>query len=203
MRELFWCVTVYRLDISYFFLRSTIGGGSVCGRFKVLRHLGSHILSSGVQVHASYFRVSIIHRTLDMDYMIFNVRTFLCLRVHTGAGGTSTSQHTILTRKHSHNCFLCSALDSNLWSLAFMYLYSIFNCNCVCPFLSIFVLSGIETPDRNGQWYQHLITQLFAFVFCFTRAIPKGLTFGLCLYVLRVCNVHVLYSIQLVRDLKL
>ena len=27
----------------------------------------------------------------------------------------------------------------------------------------------------------------------FTRAIPKGLPFGLCLYVLRVCNVHVLY----------
>ena len=25
----------------------------------------------------------------------------------------------------------------------------------------IFLLSGIETPDRSGQWYQHLLT-LFA-----------------------------------------
>ena len=41
-----------------------IGGVAyVTGFFKFLRHLGSHISSSGVQVHAGYFRVSIIQRT--------------------------------------------------------------------------------------------------------------------------------------------
>ena len=35
------------------------------------------------------------------------------------------------------------------------------------------------------------------FYVLFTRAILKGLAFGLCLYVLRLCNVHVLYRIQL------
>ena len=29
----------------------------------------------------------------DMDYSIFNVRTFLCVRVHTGAGHTDESAH--------------------------------------------------------------------------------------------------------------
>ena len=60
--------------------------------------------------------------------------------------------------------------------------------------------SGIETPDRNWQWYQRLLTLFAIFL---TRAIPKGLTFGLSVYVLRLCNVHVLYCIQRVRDLNL
>ena len=30
----------------------------------------------------------------------------------------------------------------------------------------------------------------------FTRPVPKGLTFGLCLYVLCLCNVYVLYCIK-------
>ena len=48
---------------------------------------------------------------------------------------------------------------------------------------------------------QHILT-LFAIFF--TRAILKGLSFGLCLYVLHLCNVqHVLYCVQLVRDLNL
>ena len=54
------------------------------------------------------------------------------------------------------------------------------------------LVSGIETPDRNGQWYQHLLT-LFAI---FMRAIPKGLPFGLCLYLLRL-NVMCMFCIVL------
>ena len=57
-------------------------------------------------------------------------------------------------------------------------LYRIFNLRLFLsiPFLYIKKKSGIETPDRNGQWY-HLLT-LLAF---FMRAIPKGQTFGICL----------------------
>ena len=64
---------------------------------------------------------------------------------------------------------------------------------CWCWRLYKQIKSGIETPDRNGQLYQHLLTLV---CHCFTRAIPKGLTFGLCLYVLRLCNMpcFVLYS---------
>ena len=44
------------------------------------------------------------------------------------------------------------------------------------------------------------------FICHFLRAIPKGLSFGLCLYVLCWCNVHILYCntcIQIVQDLNL
>ena len=44
-------------------------------------------------------------------------------------------------------------------------------------------------PDRNGQRYQHLLT-LLPF---FTRAIPKGVTFGVCFM---LCNVHVCKSLE-------
>ena len=70
--------------------------------------------------------------------------------------------------------------------LAFTHLYGIFNLRLflsILFFIYLF-LSGIETPNRNGQWYQHNLT-LFAFFF-FTRTIPKGQHFGLCLDVLRM-----------------
>ena len=43
-----------------------------------------------LHVHAGSFRVSVIHRTLHTDYMIFNVRTwsFLRVRIHTEVGHT-------------------------------------------------------------------------------------------------------------------
>ena len=98
-------------------------------------------------------------------------------------------------------CNVCCHMALVL-ALNALILYSNFNLQLFLFILFYsFLNSGIETPDRNGQnWYQHLLT-LFAF-FVFTRAIPKGLAFGLCLYVLRLCNVHVLYCIQLVRYLK-
>ena len=71
--------------------------------------------------------------------------------------------------------------------LAFMHLYSIFNLRLKL-FFCFLLKSGSETPDRNGQWYQHLLT-LFAI---FSRAIPKELTFGLCLCFTFVYDVPVL-----------
>ena len=48
--------------------------------------------------------------------------------------------------------------------LAFMHLYGIFNLQL---FLSIFFINfqktGIETPEQNVQWYQHLLTLLAIF----------------------------------------
>ena len=57
-------------------------------------------------------------------------------------------------------CSICCHMVLVL--LAFMHLYSILNLQL---FLSIpfsnFLKYGIETPDRNGQWYEHFLT-LFA-----------------------------------------
>ena len=63
-------------------------------------------------------RVSVINRTLDMDYRIFSVRTLLCVRIHTRGWGTpTTSQHNIFdSEQNSHKLFVCSGRDSNLWS---------------------------------------------------------------------------------------
>ena len=53
-----------------------------------------------------------------MDYRVFNVRTFLCLRVHTGVGRHTDkeSAHHFDSEKNSQKCFVCSRRDSNLWS---------------------------------------------------------------------------------------
>ena len=76
---------------------------------------------------------------------------------------------------------------------AFMHLYGMFNLRLLFHFFFLQNLyTGIETPDRNGQWYQHLQTLLPFFIFM--TAIQKRLTFGLCLYVLCLCHVHVLYK---------
>ena len=85
-------------------------------------------------------------------------------------------------------------------ALAFMHVYSMFNLRLFLSILLVYIFknkSGIERPDRNGQWYQHVLT-LFAFFFFFKRAVQKRQTVGLCFHVLRLCNVHALYCIQLV-----
>ena len=67
--------------------------------------------------------------------------------------------------------------------------------------LSVLLLSfsalALKTETVNGT----CISELYL-PYC-TRATPKGLTFRLCLYVSRLCNVHVLFCIQLVQDLHL
>ena len=59
----------------------------------LVRSASSAVLFS---VHAGSFRFSVMHRTLDIDYRIFNVRTwsFLCVRIyiHTGVGHTADSE---------------------------------------------------------------------------------------------------------------
>ena len=52
------------------------GSVLVCDRFEFLRHLGSHIPSSGVEVHAGYFRVSTIHRTLTWATVSLTYKRF-------------------------------------------------------------------------------------------------------------------------------
>ena len=94
---------------------------------------------------------------------------------------------------------MVSAAYAALWHCWPLCIYIIFLiCDCFCCILFFFFFfSGIETPDRNSQWYQHLLT-LFAI---FTRAIPKGLTFGLCLYVfMRFVPCAICWGIQRIRN---
>ena len=60
-----------------------------------------------------------------------------------------------------------------------------------CEFDIVNVLANAR-PKRS--MYQHLVILSFIFLM---RAIPKVLTFGLCLHVLRLYNVHVLCCIDL------
>ena len=67
--------------------------------------------------------------------------------------------------------------------MAFMHLYSIFK--FVIVFVRsffYFLKSGIETPDQNDQWYQHLLT-LFA---TFYDSNTERTNFRIMLYVLRL-----------------
>ena len=53
---------------------------------------------------------------------------------------------------------MCSMCCHMALVLAFLHLYSIF---ILRLFVSIFYqhfFSGFETSDRNGEWYQHLLT---------------------------------------------
>ena len=77
-------------------------------------------------------------------------------------------------------------------ALAFMHLYGIFNLIVFVHSFLLFLTFGIETADRNGQWYQHISELYLPFLF-FMKAIPKRLTFGLCLYLLCLYHVHVLH----------
>ena len=76
--------------------------------------------------------------------------------------------------------------------LAFMHLDSILNLRLLLFSFNkpknLVLKPQIETVNGTSQ---HL-KALFAI---FTGAIPKRLTFGLCLYVLHLHNVHVLYCI--------
>ena len=74
------------------------------------------------------------------------------------------------------DCILCQTSCPDMtfavdWALNNNYIsvkplaFSMFNLRQLLSILcSFFLYSGIETPDRNGQWYQYLIT-LFAIIF--------------------------------------
>ena len=79
--------------------------------------------------------------------------------------------------------------------LAFMQLYSIFNLRFFWRILFCYINKtyGIETPDRNGEWYQHLLI-LFAIYY---ESNTKGARFRIML----ICftfekNMRVLYCIH-------
>ena len=75
---------------------------------------------------------------------------------------------------------------------AFIYIVFLI-CDCFYSFFFFYLKkSDIETPDRKGQWYQHLLT----FFVIFYESNTQGTNFRMiCLYVLRVYNVHSLYCI--------
>ena len=82
---------------------------------------------------------------------------------------------------------VCVCVCVSHYVLAFMDLYSIFNLQLFLFILFYhFFKSGIETPDRNGQWYQYLLT-LFAI---FYESNTEGSNFQIMfIYVLRLYNV--------------
>ena len=47
-------------------------------------------------------------------------------------------------------------------------------------------------PDRHGEWYHHFLT---LFVIFFTRAIPKGLTFGLNYVMCMFCIIKIVFNL--------
>ena len=111
--------------------------------------------------------------------------------------GAVLAQHTTLLLFHSR----LGRDQAMVELLAFMLLYNIFNLRLVLSilfFYNVFNLVLKWQTETVNEWYQPLLTLFGHF---FARAIPTGLTFGLCLGVLRSCNVHVLYYIQLVLDL--
>ena len=72
--------------------------GSLCDRFYSSRHLGSHIPSSGVQVHADYFRVSIIHQTRTWttgSLTCVHGLLYACVYTRGGLGTPTASQHNL------------------------------------------------------------------------------------------------------------
>ena len=71
---------------------------------------------------------------------------------------------------------MCSTCCHMALVLAFMHLHSIFYLQLFLSILLLFFKSGIETPDQNGQRYQHLLTLLDIFY----KNNTEGVTFGLC-----------------------
>ena len=78
---------------------------------------------------------------------------------------------------------------------AFINLFLI--CNCFCSFFYIYIYifffkSGIEMPDRNGLWYQHLLILLAIFYKSNTEEANFRIMFIFYVYVM--CMFwHVLY----------
>ena len=58
---------------------------------------------------------------------------------------------------------MCSICCHMTLVFAFMHLYPIFNLQLSMPILLYIFQSGTETPDRNGQWCQHLLTLVVMF----------------------------------------
>ena len=94
----------------FFFLHSSVGGGSVCDRFfnsSATWAATFHLL--GVQTTIACWLFFCFHNPPNR---IFNVRTFLCVRIHTGVEhiDNESAQH------FDSEKLLCSGRDSNLWS---------------------------------------------------------------------------------------
>ena len=90
-------------------LRSSIGGAAHnYDRFEFIRHLGSLIPSSEVQVHAGYVRVSIIHRTLTWttgSLTCVHGLSYACVYTRGWVGTPTASQHNLFDSQNlSFSC---------------------------------------------------------------------------------------------------
>ena len=93
---------------------------------------------------------------------------------------------------------ICSLCCHMALVLAFMHLYSILNLRLLLSILFYNFLNLVlkrQTEIVNGTSISSLYLPFF------TKAIPKGLPFGLWVYVLRLCNGHALYCIQFVCEI--
>ena len=125
--------------------------------------------------------------TDDAVCIVFILQTFFFLPEKTIFVYCVHSSDLFHHRRHYLNGFHSSDLfhhKRQYWCIVFILLQTFSttkdNIDILYSFFIPFIIEkkfGTEMPDQNGQWYQHLLT-LFAF---FTRAVLKGLTFGLCL----------------------
>ena len=89
-----------------------------------------------------------------MDYRIFNMRTWLCMRIHTGVGYTDRVSTTFFTWKNSHK-FSCApdahrARTSGLW-ISSKTLYQ----------LSLISASAVPSTRENGGVYWDILKGLY------------------------------------------
>ena len=89
--------------------------------------------------------------------------------------------------------------DISLYALIYIV---VLTCNFFCPFFFIILLIWYGNARRQTETVNGTSISKLDLPF-FTRAIPKGLSFELFVYVIRSCNVHVLYCIHFVGDLNL
>ena len=101
------------------------------------------------------------------------------------------------TERDGDREYLCECLSvSVLLSSVPLRKLTISSTRASPAYVIYYIQSGIETPDRNGQWYQNVLTVCAIF---FMRAIPKGQTFGLMFirFMFVKCACFVLYSTSL------
>ena len=80
--------------------------------------------------------------------------------------------------RHTWIIVSCASLFRQTWM----------DCHCImCLFFLL--------PDMDSRLKRSIIPASHNFICHFLQAVLKGLTFGLCLYVLHLYNVHVLYCI--------
>ena len=98
-------------------------------------------------MHAGPFRVSVIHRTLTWTtgYLTYVRDHSLCVRIHTGLGTPTASQHIFGSEKLTiFSCATDGIQTSGLWLLSLMLYY----------------LSQPVTPATMSNSYQFILVKI-------------------------------------------